>query len=98
MVIIRQYMKKTMNTESIDKISIAKKYASRIQHWDDERKMGNSLIVTLTGGWRFDYDTENPNATHVMGFDTLKDAKNSVRESVPCACIACSNLVQDEVQ
>ena len=26
----------------------------RIEHWDDERKIGNSLIVTLRNGWAFD--------------------------------------------
>ena len=36
---------------------------SRIEYWDDERAIGNSLIVTLVKGWRFEEKGE-----HVRGF------------------------------
>ena len=51
--------------------------------WDDERSIGNSLIVTLKYGWCFEPET------HVMGFDTVKDAKEAVRDAKPCRCEEC---------
>ena len=52
---------------------------TKIESWDDERNIGNSLIVTLTPGWRFGEESE-----HVRGFDTKKEAIKEVRESVVC--------------
>lgn len=56
----------------------------KIEHWDDERSIGNSLIVTLVKGWRFEERGE-----HVRGFDTAKDAMAEVRAAVPCDCTEC---------
>jgi len=56
----------------------------RIEHWDDERSIGNSLIVTLKKGWRFEELSE-----HVRGFDTVKEAMEEVRNSKPCFCELC---------
>jgi len=60
---------------------------SRIEEWDDEREIGNSLIVSLKPGWAF-----NPSEReHVRGFDTVADAMRGVRESKPCTCEECLN-------
>ncbi len=59
----------------------------RIEHWDDERSMGNSLIVTLQRGWKFSGDIFQ--AEHVKGFDTQAEAMREVRGSLPCDCASC---------
>ena len=56
----------------------------KIEHWDDERSIDNSLIVTLVKGWRFEERGE-----HVRGFDTVKDAMAEVRAAQPCDCPVC---------
>jgi hypothetical protein len=61
----------------------------KVMFWDDERNQGNSIIVTLKYGWRFSDDTLSP--THVMGFDTIKDAKQAIRYAQKCNCIECKN-------
>jgi hypothetical protein len=57
---------------------------SRIETWDDERSLGNSLIVALKPGWRFEEIGE-----HVRGFDSVSEAMNEVRSSKPCDCSVC---------
>lgn len=57
---------------------------SKIEHWDDERGIGNSLIVTLKKGWRFEDRGE-----HVRGFDTKKEAMQEVMAAQPCGCAEC---------
>lgn len=57
----------------------------RVEHWDDERADGNSLIVTLKAGWRFAYS----DVIHVMGFDTKREANSAVKSAVKCACEDC---------
>lgn len=59
--------------------------AQKIEHWDDERHIGNSLIVTLKDGFCFDETWGH----HVKGFDTKKEAISEVRKSVPCRCNSC---------
>jgi len=44
-----------------------------VEHWDDERSLGNGIIVTLRDGVYF-YDD-----CGVMGFDTSAEAKGEVR-------------------
>lgn len=56
----------------------------KIEHWDDERSIDNSLIVTLKKGWRFEEHGE-----HVRGFDTVKEAMAEVRSAQPCDCKVC---------
>lgn len=63
------------------------KESARIEHWDDERSIGNSLIVTLRDGFKFYPMPYMP--AHVEGFDTVKDARAAVRAAVPCACATC---------
>ncbi len=57
---------------------------ARIEHWDDEREIGNSLIVTLKRGWRFGEEGE-----HVRGFDSKREALMEVRAAEPCYCSDC---------
>lgn len=47
-----------------------------IEHWDDERGIGNGIIVTLRPGLFF-YDD-----CGVMGFDTVREAKREVRAAL----------------
>jgi hypothetical protein len=63
---------------------IPKKWANRVMFWDDERSIGNSLIITLDYGFRF------PKAEcHVIGVDTIKEALAELRESEVCRCDEC---------
>lgn len=67
--------------------SISAKYRSRIQAWDDEREMGNSLIVSLNPGWYWMQENEG---VHVRGFDTVSEAKSDLRDTAPCKCKECA--------
>lgn len=60
----------------------------RIEHWDDERSLGNSLIVSLKPGYAFNF-ADTPNAEHVRGFDTVKEAMRDVRKATVCKCYLC---------
>ena len=46
-------------------------HGNRVAHIDDEREMGNNIIVTLHAGWFF---KDEPDCG-VRGFDTLKELK-----------------------
>lgn len=70
--------------------SVPLKYREMIQHWDDERDMGNSLIVSLRPGYKFNHDVNFLNATHVLGFDTVKEAISELRDCIVCACKQCA--------
>lgn len=63
---------------------MARQRHPKIEHWDDERPEGNSLIVTLKPGWRFAFD--HMVANHVAGFETVKEAMSAVRQAVACSC------------
>ncbi len=58
---------------------------SKIETVDDERAIGNSLIVTLKRGWRFEDMGE-----HVRGYDTKREAMQEVRAAKACKCAECS--------
>lgn len=75
-------------TRSTSKLS--KALRARILAWDDERDLGNSLIVTLNRGWQFSTDPRMPE--HVRGFDSVREARETVRNTVPCDCRDCSRL------
>lgn len=62
--------------------SVPNNLKPRIAHWDDERKLGNSLIVTLAYGWHM-------GDGHVIGADNIKEAIQAVRNSEPCNCSEC---------
>jgi hypothetical protein len=59
--------------------------SAKVQFWDDERDIGNSLIVTLANGWRFAEDGE-----HVRGFDTVREARSEVAAAKRCKCVQCA--------
>ena len=46
-----------------------------IEHWDDERDIGNGIIVTLHLGWSFEQSHEG-----VRGFDTVTEAREGTRK------------------
>ena len=69
--------------------SVPKHLRDRIEHWDDERECGNSLILTLKPGWMFP-DTE----CHTQGVDTVKEAIVALRDSVECHCPECVKAAQ----
>jgi hypothetical protein len=61
----------------------------KVEHWDDERPIGNSLIVTLARGWRFEERGE-----HVRGFDTQREAMAGVRGATKCDCEKCKGALK----
>lgn len=56
----------------------------RVEHVDDERAIGNSIIVSLRDGWCF----QEP-GTHVFGEDTATAVRISMRSVKVCACAVC---------
>ena len=59
---------------------------SKIEYWDDERDIGNGIIVTLHYGWSFEYNSHEG----VVGFDTVKEAEHAVRkQTYQCNCKEC---------
>lgn len=51
----------------------------RVEIVDDERQIGNGVIVTLKKGWTFDPAFDN----RVRGEDTIKEMLDSVRRAAP---------------
>lgn len=49
---------------------------SLVEHWDDESRIGNGIIVTLRPS-HFFYDD-----CGVMGFDTLEEARSAIDDVV----------------
>jgi hypothetical protein len=66
--------------------------SGKVEFWDDERTLGNSLIVTLKYGWSFS-PTEHEG---VRGFDKAKEAEAAVRQAVICGCNECEANVLKE--
>ena len=61
---------------------------SKIEYWDDERNIGNGIIVTLNWGWSFEPNEHNG----VQGFDLVKEAEHAVRkQTYPCHCEECKS-------
>lgn len=58
----------------------------RVETVDDEREIGNGVIVTLRPGWAYDPST----ACHVFGEDTVSAALRTLRDVKPCACDFCT--------
>jgi len=56
----------------------------RIDIIDDERSMGNSLIVNLKDGWRF-----NDEGEHIFGEDSAVEALESMKRVTACGCGDC---------
>jgi hypothetical protein len=51
----------------------------KVEYIDDERNIGNGIIITLKYGFRWE---EFDNAT-VRGFDTVTEARDAVRDAIP---------------
>lgn len=64
-----------------------KSQRQKVMHFDDERDIGNSIIVTLNYGWCF----EEMGPEHVQGFDTIREAKQGINEAIRCQCKDCMN-------
>jgi hypothetical protein len=64
------------------------KMQNPVEHWDDERDIGNALIVTLRKGWSF----TAWGGEHVRGFDTTAEARNATAKKRlhQCACTECA--------
>ena len=60
----------------------------RVSYIDDERSIGNSIIITL---FDHDFNTDPYNRIHVLGVDNVKAAVYAVRDSVLCHCPICLN-------
>lgn len=76
--------------------SIPAKYAARIAEYDDERDIGNSIIVTLKHGYRFGDDRTE--VQHVEGFDNVKAVIAAMRGTEACGCADCAHRVSLEKQ
>lgn len=63
----------------------------RIADWSDERADGNSIIVELKPGWKFDIDPAIPN--HVAGFDRVREATLAVSQALRCECNDCRSTI-----
>lgn len=66
--------------------SIPQKYKNRIAHWDDERAIGNSLIVSLKDGWR---DGTDLAVCHTLAEDNVSDMLYKLKATEPCDCLDC---------
>ena len=64
--------------------SIPKKLREKILYWDDERDIGNGIIVTVKG---ITLDPMSP--THVFGEDTVAEIKSTLESCYPCDCQEC---------
>lgn len=62
----------TDTTERAELLALAGPNHPLVEHWDDERNVGNGIIVTLKPGYFF-YDD-----CGVKGFDTVKEAKADI--------------------
>lgn len=49
----------------------------RVEYVDDERSMGNGIIITMKQGWSFDPWQDN----RVIGADTVREAQEVVRRA-----------------
>lgn len=55
---------------------------------DDERRLGNGIIITLQGLALDPHEDENQ-ATHVFAEDTFKQVVDMLKQCKPCTCNWC---------
>ena len=60
------------------------KFAEQIRDYDDGRKYGDSILVTLTRGLCADYD-----GLHTIAGDTVRDIAAQLRHVMVCKCDIC---------
>lgn len=65
--------------------NIPSKYIPRIWFWDDERNIGNSIIITLKDGWCC--GTEQ--GLHTIAGDSIKEAITALKDTAICNCKDC---------
>jgi len=65
-------------------MSTVKCKPSKVEFWDDERDIGNGIIVTLQYGWSFESSHEG-----VRGFDSPGEAWEAIGDAIPCRCQEC---------
>lgn len=67
-------------------IARVKAHAHKIRYYDDERTIGNTIIIDLKPGWRWTLgDVE-----HVQGFDRVADILRMLSMfTAPCDCQEC---------
>ena len=57
---------------------------------DDEREMGNSLIVTLVPGYAWSEDKDlSGSREHVRGFDQISEVRDDLKFIIKCKCSSC---------
>lgn len=66
--------------------NVPKKLAKVVDHWDDERNIGNGIIIMIKSGFRWKFDDHG---THVRGYDTVKEIVDELRSVVKCDCEEC---------
>lgn len=73
------------------------KLPKHIRYWDDERGIGNGILVTLTGRCFEPYDVGGDGCPrHVQGFETVTEARagSSIKATFPCLCSLCVGLAR----
>ena len=74
--------------------SIPKKIAGKIMYWDDERRIGNNIIVTLNFGHCFEDQAHHVEGS--MSFTGFSDfAGCAVKE---CHCKDCKDNLNERTQ
>lgn len=81
----------TTNKEPLYPHYLPSKHKRMVEHWDDERKAGNSLIVTLKDGFYWGLGDEGE---HVRGFDTIREAMDEFVTVKRCYCKSCKKAAQ----
>jgi hypothetical protein len=61
----------------------------------DERNAGNPIMVTTAYGWAFDPSEDHCSASHVKGFDTVRELRGYLKWLKPCPCLRCTSLGKD---
>ena len=62
----------------------------KIQYLDDERSIGNGIILTLKPGWQFDIEPFDNAGCHVAGGENMKELNEYLKNIKPCKCVRCS--------
>ena len=74
--------------------SVKKRFPRWVECIDDERAIGNGVIVTLIYGWSFS-DVQHQG---VMSFHSLSEAREAVRKSNICRCVCdtCQRITSEK--